>query len=427
MNQTEKICSPIAGDFYYKVRHSSGLTLYVYPKENHNSTFAVFGTRFGSVNTSFRVKGEETVHRVPDGIAHYLEHKLFESEEGDAFTKFSKTGASANAYTSFDTTCYIFSAAQNLYESLQILLEFVQDPYFTKETVQKEQGIIGQEIRMYEDDPQWRVTFNLLKGMYYVHPVRTDIAGTVESIREITPEDLYLCYRTFYNLHNMVLCIAGKVELEKILSICDAAFKAQDSVPIERIFEQEPDTVCTHRVEQKLSVALPLFQLGFKEKAGESLVSVRELAAKEILLELLASDSSPLFRKLLDADLINETSFDSEFFEGPGYAAYLFAGESRDPEAVENALLQELQRLRKDGFSSEDFLRAKKSVYGRNIAALNSTDSIANSMASLAFANRELFSYLQSLREISQQEVYEQLQKGFDPEKRVLSIIFPEE
>ncbi len=426
MSFTEKVVSPLAGDYYYKIHHDSGLVIYVYPKEHNNSTFAVFGTRFGSINTKFRIQGETEIYRVPDGIAHYLEHKLFESEEGDAFSKFSKTGASANAYTSFDTTCYLFSSAQNLYESLQILLEFVQDPYFTEENVKKEQGIIGQEIRMYEDDPQWRVTFNMLKGMYHTHPVREDIAGTVDSIRAITPENLYLCYHTFYNLKNMVLSIAGKVDPEKVLEICDKAFHQQETPEVERIFDREPETVCTHYVEQNLSVSMPLFQLGFKEKAGEQLIPVKQLAAREILLEILASDSSPLFRCLLDSDLINENSFDSEFFEGPGYGAYLFSGESKNPRAVEKEILKELETVRKEGFSSETFLRAKKSVYGRNISALNSADSVANSMASLAFSGRELFAYLQALRDVELEAVLEQLQQGFDPEKRVLSVIYPE-
>ncbi|MBS6163048.1 MAG: insulinase family protein, partial [Clostridiales bacterium] len=212
MNLIKEVKSARIGDHYYEVQHPSGLKILVYPKNDNNSTYAVFGTRYGSVDMAFHLKGEQEVHRVPAGIAHYLEHKLFESEDGDAFARYAKTGAAANAYTSFNNTCYLFSTTDQVYESLEILLDFVQSPFFTEQTVQKEQGIIGQEIRMYDDDPQWRVMFNLLECLYHTHPVKIDIAGTVESIAQITPEYLYLCYNTFYNLHNMVLCIAGNVD-----------------------------------------------------------------------------------------------------------------------------------------------------------------------------------------------------------------------
>ena len=191
MNSCKRVVSERVGDCYYEIKHPSGLQIYIYPKEENNSTYAVFGTRYGSIDTTFKTSDESRVHHVPAGIAHYLEHKLFESEDGDAFARYAKTGASANAYTSFDVTCYLFSCTENLYESLEILLDFVQSPYFTEQTVQKEQGIIGQEIRMYDDDPQWKVMTNLLRALYHKHPVRVDIAGTVESIAEITPEYLY--------------------------------------------------------------------------------------------------------------------------------------------------------------------------------------------------------------------------------------------
>ncbi len=200
----QEIKSQLTGDKYYKVKHKSGLNIYVYEKEGYNSTYAVFGTRYGSINTTFSSNGGEKM-TVPDGIAHYLEHKLFECEDGDAFAKYAKTGANANAFTSFDKTCYLFSTTDNFKESLEILLDFVQRPYFTEETVAKEQGIIGQEIKMYDDSPEWRVMFNLLEIMYHNHPVKIDIAGTVESIAKITPELLYKCYNTFYNLTNMAL------------------------------------------------------------------------------------------------------------------------------------------------------------------------------------------------------------------------------
>ena len=223
----------------------------VYPKEHNSSAFASFAADFGSVNTAFQIEGETAVRRVPDGTAHYLEHKLFESEEGDAFLQFSKTGASANAYTSFDTTCYIVSSAENICESLEILLSFVQEPYFTKENVEKERGIIEQEIQMYEDDPQWKVMFNLRRNMYHVHPVRNDIAGSLESIAQITPEELYLCYSSFYRPDSMVLSLSGKIDVDTVITMCDRLIRAAPERHVRRVFESEPETVLSHRVEQR--------------------------------------------------------------------------------------------------------------------------------------------------------------------------------
>ncbi len=426
MNVIREVKSDRVGDRYYEVKHPSGLRIFVYPKEQNNSTYAVFGTRYGSVDTTFKRSDESEACTVPAGIAHYLEHKLFESEDGDAFARYAKTGANANAYTSFDVTCYLFSCTENVYESLEILLDFVQSPYFTEQTVQKEQGIIGQEIRMYDDDPQWRVMFNLLEALYHKHPVKVDIAGTVESIAQITPELLYRCYHTFYNLNNMVLCVAGNVELNKVLDLCDRMLKPSAPVEIERIFEEEPREVVKPRVEQKLLVVTPLFELGFKEKAV-SRRTTKELAETEILLELMASDASPLFRRLLDAGLVNESSFGYEYFEGPGYASIIFSGESKDPDRVAEEIRAEADRLRREGIDREAFQRAKKALYGRNIAALNSVDNIANSMASFAFAGRELYTYIDDLANATLESVQKRLEEQLDPAYSALSVVYPVE
>ena len=224
--------SPRTGDSIFVEDHASGLKIMVYPKPGYRSAYAVFGTRYGSVNTRFKADGE--LVSVPDGIAHFLEHKMFESEEGDAFAKYAKTGASANAFTSFDQTCYLFSCTENFEKSFEILLDLVQSPYFTEQTVQKEQGIIGQEIRMYDDSPDWRVMVNLLNALYHNHPVKIDIAGTVESIAEITAEKLYQCYRAYYNLHNMVLCVAGNVDPGEVVKIADRKLKPVEKVTAEK-------------------------------------------------------------------------------------------------------------------------------------------------------------------------------------------------
>ncbi len=417
----KEIKSASLSEKYYKVKHSSGLTIYVYPKDGYSSTYAIFGTKYGSINNTFKVDDGEIV-KVPDGIAHYLEHKLFESEDGDAFSRYAKTGANANAYTSFDKTCYLFSCTDNFEESLEILLDFVQSPYFTKETVAKEQGIIGQEIKMYDDSPAWRVMFNMLMNMYKTHPVRIDIAGTVESIAEITPEYLYTCYNTYYNLNNMVLCVAGNVELDTVLNIADRMLKKSEYHEIENIFEEEPVGVLAPYVEQKLPVGLPLFNLGFKEKAGEKRVDEQTLAYSEILLFLIASSTSVLYRKMMDENLIN-ASFSYEFFEGEGFLGTIFSGESRDPEKVSDTIKKYIEELKVKGIDSEEFEIAKRATYGDAISAMNSTDHIANILTDFDFSDRELYTYIDAIANATIEDITERLSTMFDTEKTTLSVI----
>ena len=421
--ELRKISGDRVGDYYLRCDHPSGLRIFLYPKESGSTTYAIFGTRYGSIDNCFKRSDESESETVPEGIAHYLEHKLFESEEGDAFDRYAQTGASANAYTSFESTCYLFSCTDNLYDSLEILLDFVQSPYFTEETVKKEQGIIGQEIKMYDDDPQWRVMTNYLRAMYRSHPIREDIAGTVESIAKITPEYLYRCYRTFYNLNNMALVLSGKFDADKVLELCDKMLKPCDPVSVERVFPEEPENICESKVEERLSVGMPLFQFGFKEN-GADLRTEKDLAAMEVLLNVLASDSSPLFRHLLDQGLINESSFSYEYFEGEGYATVMFGGESKDPETVAQAIKEGINSLKTNGISPAAFERAKRGIYGENVAALNSTANISNAIIGLSLKNREFFTYIDALAELTIEEVTQKL-NIFDENKSVLSVIRP--
>lgn len=421
--ELQKISGGSVGDFYYTGAHPSGLRVFLYPKEKSSTTYAIFSTKYGSIDSCFQRSDEPAPETVPEGIAHYLEHKLFESEDGDAFQRYAETGASANAYTSFENTSYLFSCTDRLYDSLEILLDFVQSPYFTEETVRKEQGIIGQEIKMYDDDPQWRVMFNYLRAMYHAHPIRQDIAGTVESIAQITPDHLYRCYHTFYNLHNMAFVLAGSFDVDRVCQLLDRMLKPCDPVTVRRVFPEEPATVARSRVEEALSVALPLFQFGYK-MPGTAPRGEKDLAAAEVLLEVLASEASPLFRRLLDSGLVNESSFASEFFEGEGYATLMFGGESNDPEAVAAAITGELMRLRQEGIDPAAFERSRRSLYGQNLAALNSTASIANAILSLTFKGRELFSYIHALAGITVADV-EQFLAGLPLEQQVLSIVKP--
>lgn len=419
MNITE-VKSQRVGDSYYKINHPSGLTIYVYPKEGYKSTYAIFGTKYGSINTCFSVDDGEKI-TVPDGIAHYLEHKLFESEDGDAFAKYAKTGANANAYTSFEKTCYLFSCTEKFEESLEILLGFVQDPYFTAQTVAKEQGIIGQEIKMYDDSPDWRVMFNMLECMYRNHPVKIDIAGTVESISHITAEKLYEVYNVFYNLNNMVLCVAGNATVEQVVKIADKMLKKADKHKIKNYFEDEPYEIVKDYVEQSFPVSMPLFNLGYKERAGEML-NEKELAQTEILLSMLASDTSALYRNLMDAQLIN-SSFSYELFEGPGYCSVIFGGESRYPQKAAQMIKDYISEVKKNGLSREEFEIAQKAVYGDAVSSLNSVSSISNMIADYHFNGNELFSYIDAIANVTFDDVTTRLSQMLDNNNCTLSVV----
>ena len=410
---------------YFEIDHPSGLKILVYPKKNYAATYAVFGTRYGSIDTEFRLNGEEKFTCVPEGIAHFLEHKLFESEDLDAFERYAKTGASANAYTSFDKTCYLFSCTGKFQESLEILLDFVTHPYFTEKTVQKEQGIIGQEIQMCRDEAGWEALLSLLRAMYKTHPVRIDIAGTVESIAEITPELLYKCYETFYNFSNMVLCVAGNVTPDEVLSVADRLLKPQKPIEIERKFHREPREVAESYTEETLSVAFPIFSLGFKEAVETPERSLREILISDIILEAVAGKTSAFYSELLEAGLIN-TSFESEYFCGYGYAAWIFTGESPDGREVQKRITARIRALQESGISEADFERIRKKLYGRSIMQFNDIDGIANAMVSAYFCKEGLFDETEILQSLTLDEVNARLRTALQTDCASLSVIKPE-
>ena len=425
MPDIREVKSERLGESYFEIDHPSGLKILVYPKKNYAATYAVFGTRYGSIDTEFRLNGEEKFTCVPEGIAHFLEHKLFESEDLDAFERYAKTGASANAYTSFDKTCYLFSCTGKFQESLEILLDFVTHPYFTEKTVQKEQGIIGQEIQMCRDEAGWEALFSLLRAMYKTHPVRIDIAGTVESIAEITPELLYKCYETFYNFSNMVLCVAGNVTPDEVLSVADRLLKPQKPIRIERKFHREPREVAESYTEETLSVAFPIFSLGFKEAVETPERSLREILISDIILEAVAGKTSAFYSELLEAGLIN-TSFESEYFCGYGYAAWIFTGESPDGREVQKRITARIRALQESGISEADFERIRKKLYGRSIMQFNDIDGIANAMVSAYFCKEGLFDETEILQSLTLDEVNVRLRTALQTDCASLSVIKPE-
>lgn len=406
----------------YEIDHSSGLKIFVMPKANYKSTYAVFGTKYGSIDTCFKRSDQKEYTRVPEGIAHFLEHKLFESEELDAFTRYAETGASANAFTSFDKTCYLFQCSDRFADSLKILLDFVTHPYFTKETVEKEQGIIGQEITMYYDVPGWMSTFNLLRCLYKNHPVRIDIAGTVESISQITDKLLYDCYHTFYNLNNMALAVVGNVTPEEVIKVCDEMLKKSEDVTIERVFDEEPRDIVKSYEEYCLAVSMPVFSFGYKEACKTPQRTVQETVEMEILLEILAGETSNLYSSLFEKGLINST-FSKEYFTGNGYEAVIFEGESTDAKAVAQAIKEEVARLRKAGISDQAFESARRSLYGREIMSYNVTDDVANAVIGCYFAGYSIFDPLEVYKNVKKEDVEKLLSEKLDEKYSALSVV----
>lgn len=406
----------------YEIDHSSGLKIFVMPKANYKSTYAVFGTKYGSIDTCFKRSDQKEYTRVPEGIAHFLEHKLFESEELDAFTRYAETGASANAFTSFDKTCYLFQCSDRFADSLKILLDFVTHPYFTKETVEKEQGIIGQEITMYYDVPGWMSTFNLLRCLYKNHPVRIDIAGTVESISQITDKLLYDCYHTFYNLNNMALAVVGNVTPEEVIKVCDEMLKKSEDVTIERVFDEEPRDIVKSYEEYHIAVSMPVFSFGYKEACKTPQRTVQETVEMEILLEILAGETSNLYSSLFEKGLINST-FSKEYFTGNGYEAVIFEGESTDAKAVAQAIEEEVARLRKEGISDQAFESARRSLYGREIMSYNVTDDVANAVIGCYFAGYSIFDPLEVYKNVKKEDVEKLLSEKLDEKYSALSVV----
>lgn len=419
----EEIRNDALNESYFKIEHPSGLTILVMPKAGYSSSYAVFAAKYGSIDTRIST-GDGTFSDIPEGTAHFLEHKLFESEELAAFERFAKTGASANAYTSFDRTGYLFSCSGNFKESLEILLDFVQKPYFTQETVEKEQGIIGQEIRMYKDVADWEVLFNLLRSLYKTNPVRIDIAGTEESIAQISADMLYKCYGSFYDLNNMVLAVSGNAAVEDVLEVADRMLKPSAGSPVKREFVEEIQELDASYIEEKLSVSAPQFMLGFKEAVKTPERTAEERLCARILLDIIAGKASPLYKKLLDAGLINST-FSIEYFEGFSYACSIFGGESKDPKTVATEIKNEISRLKSEGVDEKTFERTRRKLYGRMIMMYNDVDELANELAATFFTGNGLFDELELCKAITLVSVNARLNDILDENSSALSVILP--
>lgn len=410
----------------YTEQLPNGLTVYILPKPGYQKTYATFSTKYGSVDNHFQVTGKEEI-RVPDGIAHFLEHKMFEEPEGDVFAKFASNGASANAFTSFDRTVYLFSATENLKENLHTLLDFVQNPYFTDENVEKEKGIIGQEIKMYQDNPDWRVYFGLIEALYQKHPVHIDIAGTIESIAQISKETLYTCYHTFYHPENMALFVVGGVDPVEIMELVRTNQAGKTFPPqgeILRYFDPEPAAVRQKERIVHLPVSLPKCYIGFKEEAAglTGREALKQELATKVMLDALFSPSSDFYQRLYDDNLISD-SFGSEYNLAEGYAFAVIGGETRDPEELLARLKAEITAMDKTGIPQAAFERSRRKKLGGFLRMMNSPESLANEFTRYAFRGANMFDILPVYEELTLEDANVRLRKLFDWESMSVSVV----
>lgn len=409
----------------YKYEHTSGLNCIVIPKKGYYKKYATFSTHYGSVDNKFIIPGDSEPTKVPDGIAHFLEHKLFEQKDGSVMDKFAALGSRPNAFTSFNQTVYLFSCTDLFKENFELLLNFVQNPYITEESVEREKGIIGQEINMYRDDPGWRVTFNLLDAFYKKHPVKKDIAGSIESIGKITRDTLYKCYQTFYHPSNMVITVVGDVEPEEVFEQVDRNIEAKENHgEIKRIYPQEDNELHKAYVEQNMPVPTPLFYMGFKDSnyklKGPEIIKY-ELAVK-LLISMMIGRSSELYGELYDKGLIN-SSFESDFSIENSYAYSMIGGESLNPQAVQDSLVKEIRKLKNDGLKSDTFDRLLKASKGRFLRQMNSVESISRSFINLYFKGVTLFDYLDVYDTMNFDYITEVFDKHFEIDRMALSVV----
>jgi predicted Zn-dependent peptidase len=394
----------------YHEKLPNGLNVYILPKKGFNKTFATFTTKYGSIDNNFVPLGKEEYVKVPDGIAHFLEHKLFEKEDGDVFQQFSRQGASANAFTSFTRTAYLFSSTSDVEKNLETLVDFVQDPYFSEKTVEKEKGIIGQEITMYDDNPDWRLYFGLIQNLYQNHPVKIDIAGTIESISHITKDLLYECYNTFYHPSNMLLFIVGPVDPTKFMDqIRDNQLKKvyEDMPEIKRKFEDEPVHAAQQKQVLEMNVQTSKCLIGMKalhvDQSGAELLK-NELTMN-VLLDLMFGKSSDNYTQLYNDGLIDET-FSYDYTQEQGFGFAMIGGDTENPEKLADQLKDMLFQA-KNGttFTEEQLDRAKKKKIGGFLRAVNSPEYIANQFTRYAFNDMNLFDVVPTLEKITLNDV----------------------
>lgn len=421
--------SALLRERYFCMEHASGLPIYVFSKELTTS-YALFAVNYGSMDSTFQRRGDDAPMCVPDGIAHFLEHKLFENEDGsDSFARFAAIGADANAYTSYDRTAYLFSTTEGFDDALEELLRFVTHPHFTDASVQKEQGIIAEEIRMYEDSPWERCFRILLESMYENCPVRINICGSEASIAKITPKLLYDCYRTFYNPANMILAVCGNVTPDEVMAVADRVLP-KDFLPasVERVPFEERASVVKAYAEDTMQVAKPIFSIGIKDRviADDPKARMRRDFCMALLDEILFSRAGDFYNDLFERGVITP-SFGFGYSCSDRFAFHCLSGESDTPEVVLSSLKAYLARVRREGISDEAFERCRRVMYSDEICAYDSSEEIANRLLSFAMDGLDMFSCPELLQSITKRELEELLATAFDDACFSMAVIRPTE
>ena len=409
----------------YIEKMKNGLTVMVFPRKNIQKKYIIWGTKFGSIDNHFISQGDTEETIVPDGIAHYLEHKLFEQENGkNSLDVLSSLGVDANAYTSNSITAYLYECSDNFYKALDEFMNYVQNPYFTDENVEKERGIIGQEIMMYDDYPDWKLYMNAIRCMYSKNSIRIDVAGTKETIAKINKENLYKIYNTFYRLDNMVLVVAGDFEINDILkNIEERITLPRNKTDIKRIYETEPEEIFKKQEEAEMEISLPCFMIGYKDKVEIEMFAKKYLAM-DIIFYLLLGKSSDLYQRLYNEGLLySELTYDYEFSKN--YAHLLIQGQSSNPEEVIEQIKNEIEKFKKTGFKEEEFLRIKKKLYGEYVKEYNDIAVVANNLLSDYIKGIGPFIYFEEFNILTKETVEEILKEVLVEEKRVTSIIRP--
>ncbi len=418
-----KTCDELLHDEIYTGVHKSGLKVIVL-KKNTEKSYATFSTKYGSINTEFIVPGETEVTKVIDGVAHFLEHKVFEQPDGtDAFSLFK--GACVNAFTSFGVTNYLFSCTDYFYENLRMLLSYVQTPYFTEKNVEKEKGIIAQEVRMYDDDAGQVCFYNCLEGLYKNHPVHTKIAGSVEEVMKTTPELLYKCYNTFYHPSNMAVICVGNLDPEKIGDIVDELItKEKPESEIQQVFPQEPEEIVSPEREACFEVAMPEFTLGFKDNEVGGDMLKRDIVTNA-LMQVLVGRSSPLYEQLYEKGLVNRSfggGYDYETSFGTGF----ISGETSDPKAVAEAVFDEIERVKKEGIDPKAWERSMNVLYGRYIRLMGGdVENIGNEYMFAYHRGIDLCSYPAVWKTVTIEDAAQRLNALFRRDRSCLSIVYP--
>ncbi|MFB1081047.1 EF-P 5-aminopentanol modification-associated protein YfmH [Jeotgalibacillus sp. JSM ZJ347] len=425
----KKVFSQLEEEIYIE-KMENGLQVCILPKKDFNKTFATFTTKYGSIDNQFLPLGEEDFVRVPDGVAHFLEHKMFEKEEGDVFQKFSMNGASANAFTSFTRTAYLFSSTSHFEKNLDVLIDFVQSPYFTEETVEKEKGIIGQEITMYDDNADWRLYFGAIENMFKNHPVKVDIAGTIESITSITKDHLYQCYRTFYHPSNMMLFIVGSVDPESVMTHIrenQLAKQFDQEEDIKRKFEDEPEEVNRDHHELHMDVQVAKCMVGIKSNEKE--ISGIQLMKKELsvntALDVLFGKTSEHYTSLYDEGLIDD-HFSYDFTQESNFGFALIGSNTSNPQALSERIKQIiLSEVESPSITEEQLQSVKKKNIGGFLRSLNSPEFIANQFTRYAFNDMDLFEAVPVLETLTLEDVNEALSSLVKKDRMTSFYILP--